>query len=188
MHHDFPQIGSLQGDKLKYFSLQDFNISVTEEMLVLVFWQGKGGLASSVDIYMHRDFPQIGSFQGDKLLVVGNLMSLLFRPHHQNHQWAQIQMSEVFVWVSLKEISGKKIRTRNIFYLFCLSSFSFPPARRVCQSQSLTKTVFFARLPNLLVPRDDLLLIIVKSSETKLIPQKHCQHLWCTSHLLARGE
>ena len=72
---------------------------------------------------MHWDLPQIGSFQGDKLLV-GNLVSLLFWPHHQS---AEIQMSEVFVKESLaKNPSKRQFFTLSLFFQFAAGQEGLP--------------------------------------------------------------
>ena len=44
------------------------------------------------DIYMRGDFPQIGSFQGDKPQGVGNCVSRLFRQNHLAIKKIKIQM------------------------------------------------------------------------------------------------
>ena len=53
-----------------------------------------GGLAreGGPDIYMRGDFPQIGSFQGDKPRGVGNCVSRLFRQNHTAIKKIKIQM------------------------------------------------------------------------------------------------
>ena len=53
-----------------------------------------GGLArvGGLDIYMRDDFPQIGSFQGDKPRGVGNCVSRLFRQNHVAIERIKIQM------------------------------------------------------------------------------------------------
>ena len=53
-----------------------------------------GGLArvGGPDIYMRGDFPQIGSFQGDKPRGVGNCVSRLFRQNHVAIEKIKIQM------------------------------------------------------------------------------------------------
>ena len=53
-----------------------------------------GGLArvGGPDIYMRGDFPQIGSFQGDKPRGVGNCVSRLFWQNHAAIKKIKIQM------------------------------------------------------------------------------------------------
>ena len=52
-------------------------------------WSCKGG---GTDIYMRGDFPQIGSFQGDKPQGAGNCVSRLFRQNHLAIKKIKIQM------------------------------------------------------------------------------------------------
>ena len=127
-----------------------------------------GGLArvGGPDIYMRGDFPQIGSFQGDKPRGVGNCVSRLFRQNQTAIKKIKIQMLAIkrFKAVSCLLPVLLDLANSHVGLLILIWSIERKPISR--------KTGFFVSFPDLLEPRKSLADLCKKLQETFPLPRR----------------